>query len=498
MSYDQVATERVVFQYNSALTRRVVAACQAYLDWADTTRPMVSDKIAIATPARILAAAKYARNIFAPELVKISVEELNLIVKPIIERDELVFGNGAMVPVFQTIADAKDWDKYITTQAGFSGTTHYTPNKVDAHFFASLSKTVDLTTSRLTGRSKEYFIYLLIYPTCFLGPEIYSTAIQLTAEEQAAIILHELGHGMTILEHIGDIYHRVDIVTNSIRYLSTTADLNTLKTAAGAIQDQITDEPEQKALMTRVVETFSTTVTQKMALVVGTILIIPILIIFSCLMTSFLSDRVDQDENKTSDQIVTISNHAYIERIADEFVSRHGLGGSLVSAFSKIDGNESQHDTLKNGHYCSPVMDILHSNSVTKMIMVALSILNDRFSLMLSVTDKAYDPLWLRLEHLLLNNMVVFKDTQMSEATRRYFLNDTKAMIECLDAYKKSKSVKLYQLFWGTLTRIVSRNSMLDAFSTANLSADYDVLQVMTNGLIKNRLAYHAARLQSL
>ena len=146
----------------------------------------------------------------------------------------------------------------------------------------------------------------------------------------------------------------------------------------------------------------------------------------------------------------------------------------------------------------SDLTDAMYTHRVVSKILGVTDVVGSFFGMVIYAGYTNYDPMWLRLEHCLLNTMVVFKDESLSEELRSHYINETKKMLEIIRAYTGSHRFKITQLFWGTIMRVVSRGSTIDGFRTAGLSNDYDILQRLTNGLVKNPLAFHAARLKSL
>jgi hypothetical protein len=496
----QPAIERVAFQINSPLAKGMIKLTNEFITWVEATRKdyLVDGKIVAVTQKRMDETADYANKIFTPGLIKLVKQQLGFTVKVESIR-VLTHADGAMVPIFADILKTEDWDRVLLGEALFSGTAPPNSKEFDPTVFTKLSETIDLTKSKLTEKTDQYFIILFTYPYSFLGEEIYVGVPALTAEEQSAIILHELGHGMTILEHMGELYHRAELATNSVKYLSETADVKTAETVLTELNElpaSMAKPPEMVAALTVIKE-------QKVK-PKGFVELIAVLGFFVALMALvtmcmrfFDAGRygaINAQTRKTSDTVITASNQSYMERIADEFVSRHGLGRPLVSALQKIFGDSGA------GHYRrSPLGEAIFENLLVKSTLFSIGLVTHFFGMMFFYYDDGtYDPPLLRLEHILLNNMVAFKDVGLSAQTEAYFLKETKAMLAMVDSYKKSKSYRFRQLFWGTIMRILTRSSIVDGFNTANLSNDYDRLQLMTNELVKNRLFYHAARLKQL
>jgi len=485
----QPAMERIALQLNSPLAKQLVALCDAFLTWVEATRqPLIVDgKIPRATEDRIRQVMDYTKDVFAPGLVKICAQQLNFTTMIYTDRT-IDYGNSAMYPCYVDIMKTKDVERLIVGRAIYSGIESHTNTTFDPDIFTQLSATIDLEKSKLIKKTTDYVFICWILPTTFLGPELFSGPAFYTAEEHAAIFLHEIGHALSILEHMGELYHRADVATNSIRYFTDKATdkesgqvVNTLEKLSSKLP------PDYQTALVAV----KTNVSRFHPVIAGLVFFYLVFVFLKYIkrfMDAGVISQINDGTQKTSDTVVTHSNRSYDERIADEFVSRHGLGAALTAAL------------LKSGGYIrTSFNEAVNNNLIAKATLFSLSIGVHFFGMFLFCGDDGtYDPLWLRIEHILQNNMVIFKDEKLSPEVRSHFLDETKALLELYDSYKKSTKFKLQQLFWGTITRITSRSSVLDGFRTANLSNDYDQLQLMTNKLVKNSLYRQAARLKNL
>jgi hypothetical protein len=481
------ATERIAFQLNSPLAKKLVALCADTLAWVEETRKshLVDGKIVIATPDRIRDVTDYIKTTFVSRLVTICAQQLNLSIVVYID-SATDYGNSAMFAFYVDVMKTKDFDRLLRANALYSGVAAYADTPFDASLFIKLASNIDLEKSKLFKKTKDYLCCCFIQPANFLGPELFQGSVFLTAEEQAAIILHELGHALTILEHMGDLYYRADIATNSITYLDTKASDKTVLQVVETLEKHTpTDAPDYETALSAV----KANVSHCHPVVAGIAFFFftgAVLSYIAWMVGAGVVGGINEGSSKTSDTVVTQSNLSYCERMADEFVSRHGLGKALTSGLLKIGVNKVA------------LREAVSNNLLIKTTILSLATACHFFGMFFFYDDGVYDPLWLRSDHLLQNNMVVFKDDTLSPALRTHFLAETKELITLVETYKKSKGFKLKSLFWGTIMRILSRGSVVDGFRTANLSNDYDKLQLMTNGLIKNKLFMHAARLKNL
>ena len=490
------AVERIEFQTNSNLRKRLVALCSEYLTWVLHTRAelTINGVVPPATEGRLLTAAKYGSTTFAPQLMRLLNKELNLNV--LVMCDESRILNCMMMPAFLTA----DWQQVNLGESFFSGTAAYGKTEFDPSLFDSLDSKIDLNKSSFVTNPKQYLAIFYIFAATYLGEEVFGGTAVWTAEEHAAVILHELGHALSMFEHMADMYYRADVACNSIRYLNQQADDKTLITTISKLDTAVRghhDESWAKQFdeaLTTIKKNDAATKKDEPGMVVASLILSyfcsVIGTMFARLGESGSFGKINADIHKSSDTVVTLSNAGYSERIADEFVSRHGLSAALASALKKMN---------TYGYTRTALADAIHNHVVSKIIVGTFNgILYAMFGMLLYVEEGTCDPLWLRIEHILRNNMVVFKDETLSPELRDYFIKDTADLLKTLAAIKNSKGRKIHQLFWGTIMRITSRGSTLDALHTAGLSVQYDILQRLTNGLIKNTLYYYAARIKSL
>ena len=491
--FESIASfERIAFQTESSLAKKLVGICNDFLTWVETTRvTLPNGKIPIATSARLKAAKKYGNDVFGPKVQQLLTTELNMNTIVMCHSDNIF--NCMMVPMFKNV----DWMDSEIGQDFFSGTSSYGNTEFNPTLFDSLDTTIDLTKSAFTTKPSNYLMQLHLFVYTYLGKETNSTIVPWTAEEHAAAILHECGHAISIYEHMADVYHRADIAGNSIRYLSENADDTTAITTLSTLETAVKQHPNTECFRpfdTIIVDIKKTPAQYKCLNPV----IFGIALTFLGLLASTFVSRlmeagrfgtINSSSHKSSDLVITESNAGYNERIADEFVSRHGLGAALASVLKKL-------DTI--GAARSGIADAINAHTTIKVILGSLGFLISTFGMLFYINDTVCDPILLRLEHILHNNMVVFKDDSLSDELRVYFVNDTKDLLKTISDIKKTNGFKIRQLFWGTIMRILSRGSVLDGLRTASLSSDYDILQQLSNNLIKNPLFYHAARLKNL
>ena len=505
MTPDTTSIERIAFQHNSQLASKIISICEDFLKWAEKTKQsrIVDGKVLPVTHNRMKEVMDYSKNIFSPELSKIVFNELNM--------NFLIVNSSDLIISFMCASGFRKLSKKQHKLAAdlYPGTTSLDNLEIDLNIFDDLITEIDLNKSKHINIDNDYFSCVTLFPVIFLGSEAIVNMEPATAREIASVIIHEIGHGFCDYEHLTDIFYRAEIATNSVKNFNNENNIakslkiiNDLKNKEKCLPDKerdenfrivLTDIEKQRGLS-------NLTGLQVIRIPIIYSLAMALLWIFKKLfMASFMRmindgkyGKLNTSFNKTSDTVVTISNSGYAERIADEFVSRHGLSADLLSFIKKTNFDGSQH------YIRCEVTEAIENNRTISFIVSILDSIISFFGILTYVDNNTYDPVWLRLKHILQNNMVVFKDESLSNELREYYIKETKSMIENLDSMMSSKRFKITQLFWGTLLRITSRGSIIDSFNTAGLSKDYDTLQLLTNNLIKNPFFYHAARLKSL
>lgn len=490
------ALERVDFQVKSPLATKVVAACQAAMDEVKASR-FDPNEVTEASDARISKTSRMLKKSLVPSLVKIFKDELNLAVSVELIA-EFEFIQACTYTEYSAYSGPNDWMAIVKGYEVFEGTSDYDHAAYDVNYFKERADDLDLEVSKMKKYSTETVTHLYLYTTSFMGEEIVKANVvtPITPEEIAAVILHEIGHALTIIEHLANTYHRSEVATNTIKYLNERADDKTLSTVVeqlNASDKLVSDEAAKANGILATIKGSLSRFAPAIAVMAGCLYVVMVLVsALARLDESGKYGILNSRFKKTSDTVVTESNPGHMERIADEFVSRHGLGAPLATVLAKM----SRY--WESGHEHDTFAETVKALGMIKATLLSYKIVTNFLLSLICVADGTYDPDWLRLEHILQNNMVVFKDDKLPPEVRSYFLKETKTLIEVVEKFKSRNSFKLKQLIMGTIFRILSRSSIIDSFATASLSSDYDKLQLLTNGLVKNKLLYHAARLKNL
>ena len=371
-----------------------------------------------------------------------------------------------------------------------------------------------------------------------------------TAPEIAAVLLHEIGHVHSISEHLSNLYYYRERQQN-IEVTLRNADFKTLKEAAPEMLSEIkkklkslnTDDPSvdramkvcdtlAKFLNDKKIDSDSDTVEGE-ALVLGNLATNPFLNFLGILISFTLSMlfsfmaivvfvsrimirggilspirlaqefliftshlRPDQDirkstDTKFSDNTSTMMNYTYIERWADEYVSRMGYGAELASALNKLD----YWMTVASG--AGPIRSAAVRNSNFAITMTYISGWMARhFGLGIwFMDDYTYENQYNRVARLRQNLFAVFKNEDLPGEIVDNYIGSLRKLEEEL---KQAKSIFDNDLFIAVrhfVYTITTVSGIKDLITDANLERDYYKLQNRLDDLSNNPLFYQAARL---
>ena len=225
--------------------------------------------------------------------------------------------------------------------------------------YKSISKAIDqgsgrfdrkkLTPSLISAKigGTLYFDHL----SAFLAKELIHVSLDyMTAEEIAAIVLHELGHVYDTLETAGYQFRRNELLEQArINFMKNAPEMERLKLIREAnkeIKDEVVAQNEEA--LTYVLDHEDLPKDQGIPifiraciLALGTLILIPLCLPFKALrfilgISGDISDDVDIWPGKLTDIPSHLKFFQNGETSADAFVVQHGLGAGVVSGLEKI------------------------------------------------------------------------------------------------------------------------------------------------------------------
>jgi hypothetical protein len=503
----RAALERIAFQVNSKFPEELTDNIQHFMDYAheiidaDPKTSMRDFRRHVAKysdPSGKSLSEALAQTIQKYTNLKVSV---NLFVKNTI--------NAGFWPGI----DGKLTNDLIGTFQGMRANTFRGPRNRSKKFVDLVKDITDgynLKTGRLTAPdnvAKRYTpnidIHTGLFITKYLNPA--RPDIHLTADEIAAVILHELGHASQWLEHAWQAYVRTSYANETLTLI--TDNLTTREERINFAKDVKSQVPVSskkvhqsidKAIAvdddgTRAVMIATPVAISMIALLLAaTIAIWVTKFVMSLLEASLRRKYADvlsagANLQKVSETLVTEQQIKVMEREADEYVSRFGAGPSLLRGLAKV----HVHSKMGLSHeYAIAHASALCTSELSwiKRLECARLIPEEQMSFF------PYDKKDVRLDRMIRDTAAIFKNSDLPKETRDAWLSKVREMEADLKEMDKKYPQSLNYRFWEMFTQIANASpSAFDLLLNAGLIREYAKLQSAQYFLVRNKLSYFAA-----
>ena len=318
-----------------------------------------------------------------------------------------------------------------------------------------------------------------------------------TSEELAAICIHEIGHMHACLEHCLDMCYRSQLLEQAVAYFVKHASNDEKmkfaqhcafamnNTAAANAIDAIRQGAKRGNFGDFVLGSITGLVN---ALHLISLIYYPFMLMGRVIVSHFSNSwmkGLSTSLDKTSDYRTTIDNLRLNERLADQFVVRHGLGHAQISGLDKFSYNINH--LMYKGF--STKSSIAWYSAVIPMMVYGLLegqtiYLNDE-----------HDPNTLRFEKMLQDTLVVFKGN-LDPDMRDFYLAEYEKAYAAYKAAKGDRYDEVGECVYRILGYIASTPAAL--IGTGRFEEEYRRLMNMVNNLINNKLYYRAYKLESI
>lgn len=313
-----------------------------------------------------------------------------------------------------------------------------------------------------------------------------------TAEELAAVILHEIGHTVDFVRTLAQKFQSTMVVDDIVDYLkSPPKDDAELRGRVAVIKDLFEDDAENRKYGEGLVAVSYVIGFLSLGLgyipVVGFILSI-LTYIFSAIMASKIDSVIYA---KLSDIMMTPALAVRHERQADNFATRMGAGKPLLSALAKL------HYVMEAGRYKYLPEEKGRANLINVMFNVVKVSLASLSHHSLEYTSE-YDPIIIRLKRIIMTNYAAINSSSVPESIKEALTQDTIQMKAELEKYDSARYVKTRTAIWKFfgIFKTAASVPLRVIMSTAN--TEYAKLQNTTDELVENSLGYQAQRVKSL
>ena len=493
--------EAIDFQRQSPLAKGLVDLFQDIINYRDHIQSSIPD--------RVKETISYTKKILYPKFSKIVKDTTGLNCKKIVMSEGICYGFACLMDV----GDKYGWNSnmFIDSYAGTGMQEYYkwamkqynircTTTKDIQNLVTSLRKDTGIFAidQLYDGRKVAFTLYFDPY-TAFLVQEVgHNKCLPLTAEEIAAIVIHEIGHLHSMLEHALDGCMRMGTVITAYEYFNQHA---TVEEKAEMVKElgRVSHTPDAidktDDLLSERKDTVGAYVLDGFGILISAIVdaallaMVPAAVLTQ--MFSYMDDgctliALNSSKNKLSDQAVSVHNFKLCERLADQFVVRHGLGRGLVSSLNKIEHNAaSGSGTMifaKNSSLAWNVAKV--SYFITKLLN------GDMFHL------EDHDEMPMRGQLIMQETIKVFKQNLPPDMLA-YYIADYESSQQALD--QRTATVRIGEgivAFTKLLRYLVETPAGL--IFSGRFPREYEQLIYKTKQLVDNKLYYRAAKLAQL
>lgn len=358
------------------------------------------------------------------------------------------------------------------------------------------------------------------------------SAEEFTAEELSAILMHEIGHAMSTVEHAADLFMQIqyldEYTKNSIsketavsgltayknivypaidKYAkqlkktnSTTSAViskvnNTMNTLATALIDEnntaYNNDNSTESIMTTIGSSFSVLICLCFRFLAFVIELVQCAI-FTIHIYGLLSITSDENaRNKKNSDVMTTQRNLYlIERWADEFVVRQGYGAYLASGLNKIIKIMGVYDTLMGSKISS---QRLRNSSIFAALIDVLNWVNDTFSLSYLLDPVIYENDYNRLKRIVEDTNAFFREHKnVSIEIKELWLGKLNAAEAALSQQKTFKNLAVKKIL-DLLLRLTPVNIIRFLYNSG-LTKDMEVLLDKVDAMRNNSLYATSAR----
>lgn len=276
---------------------------------------------------------------------------------------------------------------------------------------------VDLENSKVSGYFSELTFKLFISTGMLLNNNF-------SAKEITAVLLHELGHGFSMLENISNVITTNVVLQSVSKGLLNTQDkskkIKLINEAEKALKIQI-EEPE--ALLTTTNKGVITTV----------------------IIRSVVLKQYNELQSKTYDM-------RSFEALADQFANRHGVGMELVTGLDKMYKNSglNKEATGAKGVLGHTLLERLKLQILLLPEIIIFGIVSTLMELfIIDPTQDIYDTTKYRLTRIKQDLVNALKDKKLNASLRKQYVADIENMDKIIAEWEERRT--LLQLFWTTV-----------------------------------------------
>ena len=527
------------FQISSTLGKNLTALFQTVLDYRDNLDySSVQNTVHAHRLFRIDKVYSFFKDNVCQKFMDVVSKETGLIIKKI----NMIGGETAGVcGYFAVDLSFHDWKAALEMQTRMTGNAdnYFRGTKEAAEELAEMAKQLDLSTGKIKkpiygkNRKIQVSIYFDIN-TAFLIEDFLPAkfAKPFTAGEIAAIMMHEIGHALTMVEHSADTFATQTRAQSAIQYLKKSNDpkgavsdacstllpaikelkksvstsdkssttvikiANTLEAGLKGLQSIVDTENLEEESWSYTVGTFTGNI---LLLALGFICIVYLNFCFFIaggLLFTEIGRLTYTDTNtggdKTSDLKSNSNNTFKIERWADEYVSRHGYGAELASGLNKL------HEYFKYGVLGSITSHRLRNSTLFNFICIVYGSIMDKMLIISYLDPHGYENQFSRLSRVLENTYGFFKGEPIPGPAMDQWIRSVETIKAQMKEAKTVSDTEFGKACYNTMRNLISPVRWVQLVYDGNLARDTEIMANQVDAMTNNPFFFIAAKLKSM
>lgn len=434
--------EAISFQTSSQLGKDLTDIFQEVIDFKHQVSKSIADRT-----DRIVCVIDFVNKTMVPKFIKTVENNLGFKIKNVIVNGDSYNGKQFPEGKFAILLNINSYgDTLANALANMTGATYNNaPNKYQyAEHIKELANCIDLYSGKLTKKTLSNGLPIYINDVYFDALHAFlldefiepdnAHLLEFEAKEITAIMLHELGHIMTVIEHLSDLYvvnsrirndtvnirqmHDIDGAKELLKEIDTTLIPHIVACAnsAGTVDKAVKNTTLKTiAMVNGLNKVLNFAAKDKTTTGVVSITSITKLIgelvlgLTGYVYVKNIHAEYNSDGEKSSDRRNNSNNLFLLERWADEFVARHGYGNYAASAFNKMNKLDEYYRTINASRDVS-AYKIATNTSIKVSIYIYIAKCFTIFNYLEPVT---YETEYNRLKRLLQDTKGIFKEKQL-------------------------------------------------------------------------------------
>ena len=531
--------EAIDFQLSSSLGKKLSNLFQMVIDYRDNLDySKISDNATEQRLHRIRSVNQYFKSQIADKVRSVISDETGLKIKrliPIGGVDADVYGFFAVDLSFDSM------EQSFETIGRITGTDNgkYTSDRDAVMEMATMADQFDTKTGKLKkaffGKDRQIAADIYFDVNCaFLVQDFLpvKTSPQMTAGEIAAIIMHEVGHVLTVVENSANMYVTYKRVTDHLRALKNTNDpselLRMIKEYIKPILHQWSKTVFDDAKTTKLVQRVSGTLieainglysyntsedqtSESWVLTIGSFTCNLLTMALYMIVMVFIStvffiyggallyeicrygyvDKTSGD-TKASDVKTNYNNTFLLERWADEYVSRHGYGAELTSGLNKIN------DYFKYDTTGTITSARVRNSTLFNALCIAFGWVMDKIVWLNYLDPIGYENQYQRAARVLQNTYGFFKNTDVPGSVVDQWIRSVETIKGQMQQAKTLSDTTFGKALYNSLKNLSNPVRWIVLVKDGNLDRDTEILANRLDDLINNPFYYQSQKLKSL